>query len=121
MSKNEVSSIKTNENVSGFGSIGFCEKVSGFVKKYRVILYRVFFFSQICIGLKYRVLYRVFPKKGQPDKKKTYVYMCTYSYSYKCRKSSCWFQTLDKLEVRKKKAKAPSRVEFFGNSLRKDK
>ena len=71
MSKNEVSSIKTNENVSGFESIGFCEKVSGFVKKYRVILYRVFL-SQIFIGLKYRVLYRVFPKKGQPDKKKTY-------------------------------------------------
>ena len=73
MSKNEVSSIKTNEDVSGFGSIGFCEKVSGFVKKYRVILYRVIFFSQICIGLKYRVLYRVFPKKGQPDKKKPMV------------------------------------------------
>ena len=73
MSKNEVSSIKTNENVSGFGSIGFCEKVSGFVKKYRVILYRVFFFSQICIGLKYRVLYRVLPKKVHPyKKKKTY-------------------------------------------------
>ena len=70
MSKNEVSSIKTNENVSGFESIGFCEKVSGFVKKYRVILYRVIFFSQIFIGWKYRVLYRVFPKKGQPDKKK---------------------------------------------------
>ena len=72
MSKNEVSSIKPNENVSGLESIGFCEKVSGFVKKYRVILYRVFIFSLIFIGLKYRVLYRVFPKKGQPDKKKTY-------------------------------------------------
>ena len=86
MSKNEVSSIKTYRvlEVSGFGSIGFCEKVSGFVKKYRVILYRVFFF-QICIGLKYRVLYRVFPKKGQPDKKKTYV-----------QKDNMWGVTLKK-------------------------
>ena len=30
----------------------------------------MFFFPQIFIGLKFRVLHRVFPKKGQPDKKK---------------------------------------------------
>ena len=35
------------------------------------------------------------------------LYMYIFSYSDKCRKSSCGFQTLDKLEVRKKNQKHP--------------